>query len=93
MQDDEIKAFNDALINVENIAIKPAIMVFIMTGFRRGEVAGLTVSKRADHARTSTTTDIYAYALESNDKEDSRFYPKSLCISINNKYIDNELFK
>ena len=29
----------------------------------------VTVSKRAGHARTSTTTDIYAYALESNDKE------------------------
>lgn len=24
-------------------------------------------------------------------EEDSRFYPKGLCISINNKYIDNEL--
>ena len=28
----------------------------------------VTVSKRAGHARTSTTTDIYAYALESSDQ-------------------------
>ena len=28
----------------------------------------VTVSKRAGHARTSTTTDIYAYALESTDQ-------------------------
>lgn len=28
----------------------------------------LTVSQRAGHARTSTTTDIYAYTLESSDK-------------------------
>jgi integrase len=41
MQDDEIKAFNEALIKEKDITTKTAIMVFLMTGFRRGEVAGL----------------------------------------------------
>jgi hypothetical protein len=29
----------------------------------------VTVSKRAGHARTSTTTDIYAYSLEASDND------------------------
>ena len=41
MQDEEIKEFNEALMKEKDITTKTAIMVFLMTGFRRGEVAGL----------------------------------------------------
>ncbi len=41
MQDDEIRDFNEALMKEKDITTKTAIMTFIMTGFRRGEVAGL----------------------------------------------------
>ncbi len=41
MNDEEIKIFIDKLINYDNIKIKTALMVFMLTGFRRGEVAGL----------------------------------------------------
>lgn len=41
MNDEEIKIFIDGLLNYKNIKIKTALMVFILTGFRRGEVAGL----------------------------------------------------
>lgn len=41
MEEDEIKEFNEALMKETDITIKTAIMLFIMTGFRRGEVAGL----------------------------------------------------
>lgn len=41
MNDEEIKTFIEGLINYNNIKIKTALMVFILTGFRRGEVAGL----------------------------------------------------
>ena len=41
MGDDDIKVFYDCLMKEQNIRIKTSLMVFIMTGFRRGEVAGL----------------------------------------------------
>lgn len=41
MNDEEIQIFIEGLLHYENIKIKTALMVFILTGFRRGEVAGL----------------------------------------------------
>ncbi|MDE6407235.1 MAG: tyrosine-type recombinase/integrase [Anaeroplasmataceae bacterium] len=41
LNDEEIKIFIDGLLNYEDLKIKTALMVFILTGFRRGEVAGL----------------------------------------------------
>ena len=41
MNDEEIKEFTDALSKEPDIKIKTCIMLFIMTGFRRGEVCGL----------------------------------------------------
>lgn len=39
--EEEIQIFIEGLLNYENIKIKTALMVFILTGFRRGEVARL----------------------------------------------------
>lgn len=41
MNDEEIQIFIENLIHYHDIKIKTALMVFILTGFRRGEVAGL----------------------------------------------------
>ena len=41
MTDDEIKQFYDCLLKEDDIKIKTSMMLFITTGFRRGEVAGL----------------------------------------------------
>ncbi len=41
LNDEEINIFIEGLLNYDNIKIKTALMVFILTGFRRGEVAGL----------------------------------------------------
>ena len=134
MTDEDAKRFYKFILDYPDIRYKTAMLLFLLTGFRRGEVAGLewkdidfekseitvcrsvttvngfgmiekepktetskpeanidhyslhslrhthitlqiaagvpivTVSARAGHARTSTTSDIYAYALRSTDR-------------------------
>ncbi len=41
MTDEEAKKFYAALIDYKDIRIKTSMLVFLLTGFRRGEVAGL----------------------------------------------------
>jgi len=41
MDEEEIKIFYDTILKLNNITQKTALMVFILTGFRRGEVCAL----------------------------------------------------
>lgn len=41
MNEEEIKKFYLTLININNICMKTALMISLLAGFRRGEVAGL----------------------------------------------------
>ena len=41
MNDEEAKKFYATLLNYKDIRIKTSMLVFLLTGFRRGEVAGL----------------------------------------------------
>ncbi len=41
MDDEEAKIFFNTLMELDDIRMKTALLIFILTGFRRGEVAGL----------------------------------------------------
>ena len=41
MNEKEIKIFYDTVLNLDNIVMKTALLVALLTGFRRGEIAGL----------------------------------------------------
>ena len=41
MNDDEIKVFYETIIGLKNIQMKTCLLVALLTGFRRGEIAGL----------------------------------------------------
>lgn len=41
MDDEKAKVFFDYVINLKDIKIKTAMLIFLLAGFRRGEVAGL----------------------------------------------------